>query len=106
MSEILDHIIASYKPTPEAKIVRRVFDALAAAGTPIVSVWDGEESTPATTRKAVVELAANLDMLHLYTEDGSWVFIVNGNEWDALSDYTVNLEAAIAPVYEWIEAHA
>lgn len=101
---ILDRLIAQYQPTPEAKIVRRIVRELAAAGTPIVSVWDGEESTPATKPKEIVALAANLDQLHLYTATGAWVFIVNGNEWDALSDYTVSLEAALARVNTWIES--
>jgi hypothetical protein len=98
----LDKLIASYRKSTEAKVVRRVARALAAAGTPVVSIWDGEQETPALTESAVIEQAANLDHFHLYTASGSWVFIVNGNEWAAISDYAVRLEAALAPVNKWI----
>lgn len=97
----LDELIARYRKSTEAKIVRRVVRALAAAGTPVVAVWDGEEETPALAETRVVELAADLDQLHLYTASGSWVFIVNGNDWDALSDYTTDLEPALGPVCDW-----
>lgn len=85
----------------EAKIVRKVVRALKAAGTPVISVWDGEDSTPVKTEKEILRLVFNLDSAHLYTANG-WVFLVNGEEWDMLNDYTVNLEDALKPVNDWI----
>jgi hypothetical protein len=31
------------------------------------------------------------------------VFLVGGNEYDMISDYTIDLEAALKPVFAWIE---
>lgn len=88
----------------EATIVRKVVRALKAAGTPVVNVWDGEENNPVRTEKDVLEQVFNLDQAWLKTADGAWVFIVLGNEWDALTDYSVSLEAALKPVNEYLES--
>jgi hypothetical protein len=89
----------------EAKIVRKIVKALKKAGTPVTSVWDGVEETPATTTKEILALVFNLDQCHLYTEGTGWVFLVGGNEWDMLSDYTVSLEEALKPVNDWIDKY-
>ena len=89
----------------EARIVRKIVKALKDAGNPVVSVWDGEEDNPVTTKRDVLEQVFNLDQAHLYTKDGGWVFVVMGNEWDVLSDYTVSLEEALKPVNDYIMAH-
>lgn len=86
----------------EAKITRKVVRALKAAGKPVVMVFDGEEEVPVGTETEVMDIVFNLDWARLYTEDGSWVFLVAGNEWDMLSDYTTNLEPIIDPVTDWI----
>lgn len=88
----------------EAKIVRKVIRALKAAGTPVVAVFDGEEKTPVRTEREAMAVVFNLDMAWLMTERGSWVVIVIGNRWDAISDYTLDLEAALAEVNTWIAA--
>ena len=87
----------------EAEIVKRLFKALAAAGNPVVNVWDGEEDNPVTTLEEVYEVVFNLDQSHLFTESGAWVFLVSGNDWDMISDYNVSLEDAIKPVNDWVE---
>ena len=37
----------------EARIIRKVYKALAKAGTPIVSTWDREESVPVSNIREV-----------------------------------------------------
>jgi len=88
----------------EATIVRKVYQALKDAGTPVVSVWDGVEDTPVTSQQETLEQVFNLDQAWLKTATGAWVLIILGNEWDALSDYTVSLEDALKPVNAYIES--
>lgn len=87
----------------EAKIVRKIVRTLKAAGKPIVEVFDGGEYVPVRTERDVMEQAFNLDECFLYTDSGSWVRITMGNEWDAVSDYTLGIERDLAPVFAWIE---
>lgn len=98
--EFLDDNIASHPA--EATTVRKVWKALKDAGDPIVAVFDGEERTPARKRRDVLDLVFNLDMAWLYTDSGCFVLIVNGNGWDALSDYSVELEDVLKPVLDYI----
>jgi hypothetical protein len=86
----------------EAKIIKRVFNALKRAGTPVISVWDGEEDTPVTDLASVYRQAFNLDECHLYTKGGGWVYLVMGQDWDTLTDYTLSLDDALKPVNDWI----
>lgn len=86
----------------EAKITRQVIRALKAAGKPVKSVFDGYEMVPVRTEQDILTQVFNLDESWLYTEDGSWVFLVGGNEWDMISDYTVSLEEALEPANEWV----
>lgn len=89
----------------EARIVNKIVKTLKAAGNPVVSVWDGAESTNVKTLRDVQEQVFNLDQCHLYTKSGGWVFIVLGNDWDALTDYTLSLEDALKPVNDYIDKH-
>jgi hypothetical protein len=89
----------------EAKIVRKIVKALKNNGTPVVEIDDGEELVPVNGIKEVLDVVFNLDECYLYTEGGSWVRIVLGNEWDCLVDYTLDIEDALRPVNEYIEAH-
>lgn len=91
----------AYHPT-EAKIVRRVIRALKKAGTPVVAVWDAEEMSYATLERDLTELVFNLDEAWLMAEGCGWVRITLGNEWDAITDYTLDLESALAEVEAWI----
>lgn len=86
----------------EADIVRRVIAALAEAGTPVVNVWDGVESTPVVTERDIMEQVFNLDEAYLYTTSGAWVRLVMGNEWDLIADYLISLEEALDPVQKYI----
>lgn len=99
---IKDNMARNYA---EARIIKKLWKALKEAGDPIVAVWDGEEETPVRTLKELNRVAFNLDQCHLYTKSDGWVFIVMGNDWDALSDYTLNLEEAIKPVEDYIQKH-
>lgn len=92
---------AHYHPV-ETKIVRKVIRALKAAGTPVVAIWDTEEISYATLERDLMELVFNLDEAWLVTEDGGWVRITLGDEWYAITDYTLDLEAALAGVEAWI----
>jgi len=87
----------------EARIVRKVVRALKAAGNPVVKVDDGEEHIAVTTERDVLDQAFNLDELHLYTANGGWVFLVMGNEWDVICDYSISLEDALQPVNDYID---
>lgn len=103
MEDLKEFIARQIEQNPiEAKIVKKVFKAMAKAGNPVVSVWDGEEDHPATTLEEVNTYVFNLDQAHLYTKSGAWVFLVLGNEWDTISDYNVSLEEALQPVNDWV----
>ena len=86
----------------EAKITRQVIRALKVAGKPVKFVFDGYEMVPVRTEQDILTQVFNLDESWLYTEDGSWVFLVGGNEWDKISDYTISQEEALEPANEWV----
>jgi hypothetical protein len=115
-----------YRQSPEGKIVRKVVKALNASPDKahhVVGVWDGEEFETATSPDEVLDLLSNLDQGHIVSGDyaietdrsatffrtplsaDNWVFIVNGNEWDALSDYTTDLDEVLASVNAWVDEH-
>jgi hypothetical protein len=99
-----EFIDSQIKANPvEARITRKVVKALREAGTPVVTVWDTGVHTPVKTTRDVLDLVFNLDYCYLYTEAQDWVFLVGGNEYDMISDYTIDLEAALKPVFAWIE---
>lgn len=89
----------------ERRIVRRVIRALKAAGTPVTSIWDGEETTAVKTEREAMAVAFNLDWAMLSTETGSYVLVHIGNKWEAITDYTLDLEAALADVNAWTMAN-
>jgi len=89
----------------EARIIRKIIRSLKAAGSPIVSIWDGEEKMKVRTEAEILEGVFNLDEAVLYTESGSYVFVVMGQSWDTLTDYTLDLEEALKPVDEYIDKY-
>lgn len=98
-----DFIAEQIKARPvEAKITRKVVRALKAAGKPVTRVFDGYEMVSVQTERDVMEQVFNLDEARLYTADGSWVFLVMGNEWDLICDYTTDIEDVLKPVNDWI----
>lgn len=50
-----------------------------------------------------MEAVFAVDQAWLKTAEGAWVFIVLGNEWDALTDYTTDLEEALEPVNAYLD---
>ena len=94
----------AYHPT-EAKIVRRIIRALKKAGTPVVTIWDGEETTSVRTEREAMATVFNLDWAALLTETGSYVLVHIGNAWECITDYTLDLEAALAETEAWIAAN-
>lgn len=95
----------------EEKVAGKVVRALLAAGY-FVSVHDGEAFTLSKSRDAKALIAALFtsddDRLFVRTAPGEahfgWVWLVYGNSgWDLVSDYTTNLEAALKPVFAWID---
>lgn len=88
----------------EAQILKRIVNALKRAGNPVVSLWDGEESSPVETVGDVVHLAYNLDEFHLYTKSGAWVYFIMGQDYDAIADYTMSIEDALKPVNDWLQS--
>lgn len=107
MADSLDEFIARSKAQQpiELRIVNKVIKALNEAKNPIVSVFDGVDDTPVTpgNKKEIHRLVFNLDEAYLKTASGGWVFIVMGNDWDCLSDYTISLESIIKPVNDYIQ---
>lgn len=87
----------------EAKIIRKVVRALKANGTPVIAVGDGYDEEKATTEQEIFEQVFNLDISWLMCNDGNWVMIVLGNEWDVISDYTLGIEDAMKPIDEYID---
>lgn len=98
--EFIDNNMAAMPA--ERKILRKLVQALKAAGKPVVTVYDGEEYTPVTTLRSIQEQVFNLDESWLLTEDASWVRLTMGNGWDALTDYTTDIEDELRPVNDYI----
>lgn len=90
------------RPT-EATITRKVIRAMKDAGKPITVVFDGGERVKVDGEHAILNEVFNLDESYLITEDGSWIRLVMGNDFDIICDYTTNLEDILQPVHEWIE---
>ncbi len=90
------------RPT-EATIARKVIRAMKDAGKPITIVFDGGERVAVDGENAILNEVFNLDESYLITEDGSWIRLVMGNDFDIICDYTTNLEDILQPVHEWIE---
>lgn len=86
----------------ERKIVTRaVIDALKAGYALNIDYGDGDVfANPSADRKTVLSkiMQGDDDRLYYY-KDGQyvgWAWFVYGNDgWDALSDYTVNLESVL-----------
>lgn len=95
--------------TIERAIARAAAEGLIAAGYKI-AVYDGEE----TVLKKSADVEAILDAMFATDQDRfdvyhmpsiadaewervGWVLFIHGNGVDTLSDYTVNLEAALQP---------
>ncbi len=91
----------------EAKILKRIVKAFKEAGNPIVKIDDREEVTEVTDLRSIQEVVFNLDECWLIPQNGGWIRFILGNEWDAVSDYTLNygLEETMSPVEAWIEKH-
>jgi hypothetical protein len=88
--------------TPEERIARKVYQACEAAGTPVVTIYDGGDYVDVTTEDEAVEAGFAVDIFRMVTTTNAAVLIVNGNEWDALSDYNVSLDEPMETVMEWI----
>lgn len=78
-----------------------------------ISVNDGEETTVYNSRSAEEVFAAMratdedwLQIKHRERKARGWVRCIHGNGQDIISDYTVNLEYLIEPIYRWIEAQS
>jgi hypothetical protein len=87
----------------EALIIRKIVKALADAGKPVVSVWDGEERHLVGNVADVFEQAFNLDEVTLETKE-SFVFLSMGEGWGCVTDYGLSLEDALKPVNTYIES--
>lgn len=103
----LDRYIASQieaRPI-EAKIIKRVYNALKAAKKPVIKTWDNVDIERVNSLEEVYTIAFNLDEVYLITGKSSWVRLTMGEEWDLICDYTTDLEEALKPVNDWIDKH-
>ena len=108
-----DYAAQQVKERPvEAKLVLRILRALDAAGMPVTEVYDGEErhrifkvnTAPRWWHEsAVLNHAMGLDEVWLSTASGATVYLVMGQHFECLTDYTTDLEDALAPVFAWID---
>jgi hypothetical protein len=104
--EIIPFVAKAIKDSPiEAKIVRKVCKALKDSGNPVVSVFDGDDTTPVESTQDVLALVFNLDEAWLTTKTGAQVFLTMGQDWDTVCDYSLSLEAALEPIIDWIIEH-
>lgn len=87
----------------EATIARKVIRALKAAGTPVVSIYDGEEDEDVTTEREMLDIIFNLDECWLHAYKGGFVYLVMGQGYDMIADYNVSLEGPLKPVNDWID---
>ncbi len=96
----------------ETEILRRTVEALLAIpGATGLNVDDGGDEfalEDCTDFDQIRDACFAVDECRVYASKGQrvsqWVFFVWGNEgWDAICDYTTNLEETLAPVHHWIE---
>ena len=87
----------------ERMIARKLISTILAAGH-LVSLFDGEEDTAPTAKlgEIMADLGAvDFEYIRVWPKSGGgalgWVFLVHGNDFDIISDYTTNLESLVAP---------
>jgi len=85
----------------EAKIIEMIIEGLKKAKNPIVSISSGGETDKVSSREEILNLVFNLDEARLNTKNG-WIYVVMGQDWDTIADYTVNLEDALKEVNDYI----
>lgn len=90
----------------ELQVARKTIATLREAGFDLMAD-NGEDKPTAGTDDHLIESLFACDQGHLLVNGNGlsgWVFFVFGNDgWDAISDYTTNLEQWIAPVMEFAE---
>mgnify|MGYP003543389815 CR=1 FL=1 len=88
----------------EAKIARKLAREMKKARNDIVSVWyepDGSEKVEVNGENEILNAIFAVDICWLVTKTGAWVFFIIGNAYDAISDYTTDLEPIMDPVLDW-----
>lgn len=88
----------------EAKILKKIYKALRDAHDPITSV-NADDCTPVETWPEVYRQVFNLDEAFLETASGGWVRFINGERWECLNNYTLNLEEALSKVNAYIQKY-
>lgn len=104
MTALDPHTLQSMHHRPvEAKIARKLARELKKAGNDIVSVWyepDGSEKVDVNGENEILNAIFAVDVCWLVTKTG-WVFYIIGNTYDAISDYTTDLEPIMGPILDW-----
>lgn len=91
----------------ERKIARKIYRAFKAAGNPIVNIWDHEQDNPIASEGEFMAVVFNLDECFMHPKNGGHIFFVNGNEWDAINNYTLGeVDETLVPVNEWVEKNS
>lgn len=105
MSDLKAFIDEQIKSHPvEATILRKLYNALAANGTPIVKAYDGGEWVRIQSLNDLYYNAFDLDELTVYTDEDQFVFLVMDSSapYEMICDYNMSLDEALDPVHVWI----
>lgn len=81
----------------EAAIIRKVHKALDGPHQ-IIQVDDGVKHHDTPTLTDILAVALGTEQCWLVNDLGDWVRITMGKGWDALSDYSTDLETTLIPV--------
>ena len=94
----------------ERAIVSATIKAAIDHGFKLDGVNNGEDDVKSSNRAVVMEHAFACDQAHIFFthpdhgDRSSWLFIVLGNEgWTVISDYTMDLDAAVTSTDALVE---
>ena len=108
------HMTPDQRQTIERRVVTRTVEALLDAGYAlnVNNGGDDHELPDYTTDRAVIlDALFATDADRIYAQQHGrvrdWVYCVYGNDgWDVIADYTVTLDAVLAPINRWTDAQS
>lgn len=97
----------------EREIASRIVDALLSHPDWQISIRDGIYSDGQWVLKSSRDKTAILGAMFSTDDDlisvfapgkgNAWIALIYGNGWDVIHDYTISMEATLAPVQTWID---